>query len=232
MAMGLWCSGYVLPRNPAQTRLTRNPRTLAAIAVGVTWLVVLFTLPETLRYRVGDGRLTASQGLLQLPPRLASPPAPESERGPRPPKPSAAALYRLLCSPPVWVSSLYTAVVFANYFAMAVDLPSVLTEQYRWSVTAVGGGYLALGVAIVAGSLLAGRWSDWRRASRARRAADCAAPPEARLRDQVWGACVCAAGSVMYGWVVARHVHPAAVLVATFLSASFYDGPYLLLKGT
>ncbi|KAK0724092.1 major facilitator superfamily domain-containing protein [Lasiosphaeris hirsuta] len=189
-----------------------------AITVGVTWLAFLIALPETLRCRVGNGRLAAERGLIQFPPHLLSPLAPEEERGPPPPKPSPRLLWRLACSPPVSISSVYTAILFANYFSMAVDLPVVLTSRYSWSVTAVGGGYLALGIAIVTGSLLAGRFSDWRRARAVRAAAGGRFAPEGRLADQVWGAGVCAAGSLMYGWVVEKDVHPAAVIAATFLS--------------
>ncbi|RYP13029.1 hypothetical protein DL765_007060 [Monosporascus sp. GIB2] len=189
-----------------------------SIVVGVTWLVIVFTLPETLRCRVGNGSLYCNDGLFLLPPRLASPLAPESERGPRPPKPSIGGFWRLFCYPPISISSVYTAILFANYFSVAVDLPLTLTDKYHWSVTAVGGGYLALGIAIVAGSLLAGRFSDWRRARTAKVSADGHVAPESRLVDQIWGTIACAAGSIMYGWFVDRSIHPAALLVATFLN--------------
>jgi hypothetical protein len=42
--------------------------------------------------------------------------------------------------------------------------------------------------------------------------------PENRLVDQVWGVLVCSGGCLMYGLFVERAIHPAAVLVATFLS--------------
>ena len=107
--------------------------------------------------------------------------------------------------------------LFANYFSIAVDLPLILTNEYGWSITGVGGGYLALGVAIVTSSLSAGRFSDWRRARMANSRGDGHVEPEGRLVDQIWGTVLCAAGSLMYGWFVQRKTHPAAVLVATFL---------------
>lgn len=81
----------------------------------------------------------------------------------------------------------------------------------------MGGGYLALGISIVTGSLLAGRFSDWRRARTAKRSVDGRVAPEFRLVDQIWGAMVCSAGSIMYGWLVQNSIHPATVLVATSL---------------
>jgi hypothetical protein len=51
----------------------------------------------------------------------------------------------------------------------------------------------------------------------AKRSVDGHVAPEFRLVDQMWGAMVCSAGSIMYGWVVQNTIHPAAVLAATFL---------------
>ena len=191
---------------------------ITAIIVGLIWIFILLALPETLRSRVGNGRLYANTSFLLWPPRFASPLALESERGPSPPKPSVAAFWRLFCYPPISISSIYTALLFASYFSIAVDLPVVLVNEYRWSITAVGGGYIALGVAIVMGSLFAGRFSDWRRAQMAKASDDGHVEPEGRLVDQMWGTVLCAAGSLMYGWCVDQKAHPAAVIVATFLS--------------
>ena len=190
---------------------------ITAIIVGLIWVFIFLALPETLRARVGNGRLYANTSFLLWPPRLASSLAPQSERGPSPPKPSVAGFWRLFCYPPISISSIYTALLFACYFSIAVDLPVVLVDEYRWSVTAVGGGYVALGVAIVTGSLSAGRFSDWRRARMAKASGIDHVDPEGRLVDQMWGTALCAAGSLMYGWCVDRKAHPAAVLVATAL---------------
>lgn len=217
--MDVWClryasSDFVIEK---KTATDQESSLTIAIIVGVIWLLIIFVFPETLRSRVGNGRLYANTGFILWPPRLTSLLAPESERGPAPPKPSVAAFWRLFCYPPISISSVYTAILFANYFSIAVDLPVVLTDEYRWSITAVGGGYLALGVAIVMGSLFAGRFSDWRRARMVKASDDDNVEPESRLVDQIWGTVLCAAGSIMYGWFVERNIHPAAVLVATFL---------------
>lgn len=191
---------------------------ITATIVGIIWIFVFLGLPETLRSRVGNGRLYDNSSFLLWPPRLASLLAPESERGPSPPKPSVTVFWRLFCYPPISISSAYTALLFASYFSIAIDLPLVLVNEYRWSVTAVGGGYVALGVAIVTGSLFAGSFSDWRRARMAKASGDGHVEPEGRLVDQMWGTVVCAAGSLMYGWCVDQKAHPATVLLATFLS--------------
>lgn len=191
---------------------------MIAIIVGIVWISIFLALPETLRSRVGNGRLYENISCLLWPPLFTSPLAPKPERGPSPPKPSAAAFWRFFCYPPISISSIYTALLFGSYFAIAVNLPVVLVDKYHWSVTAVGGGYVALGVAIVMGSLFAGRFSDWRRAQMAKASHDGHVEPEGRLVDQMWGTILCAAGSLMYGWCTDQKSHPAAVLVATFLS--------------
>lgn len=221
LALDVWLPGYAhtpCPYVSPDPNPANRPRIRSAIAVGITWLVMLFAFPETLRFRVGNGAMySASPSFLLLPPSLVSPLAPKSERGPPPPKPSLTTFWRLFRYPPISIAALYTALMFANYFAIAVGLSDVLVKRYGWSVTAVGGGYLALGVAIVSGSMLAGRFSDWRRARAAKKVPDGKVAPERRLVDQVWGAVVCVAGTVMYGWCVEKGVHPAAVLVATAL---------------
>ena len=71
---------------------------------------------------------------------------------------------------------------------------------------------------MIIGSLCGGRFSDWRRASAAKITQNSKADPEFWLVDQIWGVLVWVAGCSMYGWLVAVSAHPAAVLVATFLS--------------
>lgn len=112
--------------------------------------------------------------------------------------------------------------LYSTYFAIAVQLPTELAFRYHWSPAAVGAGFLAVGIAMVVGSLCGGRFSDWRRARAAKASEDGKVDPEFRLVDQIWGVLVCVAGCVMYGWLVDVSAHPAAVLFATFLS-EFYS---------
>ncbi|KAM4063506.1 major facilitator superfamily protein [Hirsutella rhossiliensis] len=189
-----------------------------AISGFVLWLVIIFMLPETLRYRVGNGRIHGKGSWLLFPPTLSSPLAPESERGPKPPKPSLMGYWKLFSYPPIGIVSVNTAILYSTYFAIAVQLPYALEDVYHWSTTAVGGGYLAVGIALVIGSVIGGRANDWRRARLVKARGDEKVEPETRLIDQIWGVILCAAGTIMYGWFVDRAIHPAAVLVATFLT--------------
>lgn len=195
---------------------------MSAISGFALWLVIVLMLPETLRFRVGNGRIHGrihGRRWLLRPPTLASPLAPEAERGPKPPKPSLLGYWRLFAYPPIGIVSVNTAILYSTYFAIAVQLPYALEGVYHWSTAAVGAGFLAVGIALV-GSLIGGRANDWRRARLVEARGDAEVEPESRLVDQIWGVFLCAAGTIMYGWFVHAAIHPAAVLVATFLSTS------------
>ncbi|WYZ38794.1 hypothetical protein EsH8_III_000708 [Colletotrichum jinshuiense] len=189
-----------------------------AIAGFALWLVIILMLPETLRARVGNGKLYAQSGLIFFPPKLSSPLVPESERGPPPPKPTLIGYWRLFSYPPIGIVTFNTAMLYSTYFAIAVQLPTELADRYNWSSAGVGAGFLAVGIAMIIGSMIGGRFSDWRRARAVKASPDGDVDPENRLADQIWGVIVCAAGCAMYGWFVHISLHPAAVLVATFLT--------------
>ena len=207
------------------------------------WLCILFLLPETLRARVGNGELHTDDAngskwahFLVLPPYPFSELAPDGKRGPPPPKPSLKMYWNLLSTVPIFIVTMNTALLYSTYFCISVVLPTALGDVYAWDTTATGLGFLAVGIAMVVGSLSGGRFSDWRRKKLVERLAleaedqerevSSSGPsgrrkqpaPETRLDDQIWGVLVCASGCVMFGWLVHFSVHPAAVLVATFLN--------------
>ena len=134
--------------------------------------------------------------------------------------PTFKGYWRLFCYPPIGIVTFNTAMLYSTYFAMAVQLPTELAVRYHWPSAAVGAGFLAVGVAMMIGSLCGGRFSDWRREWAAKITENNKVDPEFRLVDQVWGVLVCVTGCAMYGWLVEVSAHPAAVLVATFLSES------------
>ena len=207
-------------RGFAQSSITQLTLSYTAILSGVIWLAILFMLPETLRYRAGNGRVYNNQSWVILPPKLASDPVPESERGPKPPKPTLLGYWKLFSYPPIGIVSVNTALLYSTYFAMAVALPHALEDVYHWSTTEVGAGFLAVGIAIMVGSLVGGRVSDWRRARMVARSPEGQVEPESRLSDQIWGVLMCVAGTIMFGWFVSNSLHVASVLIATFLSES------------
>lgn len=205
-------------RRPEPRFLAKANVQYAAISGFLIWTVILFFLPETLRARVGNGKIYQERSLFTWPPTLFSPLAPISDRGPPPPKPTLKLYWRLFCYAPIGIVTFNTAMLYSTYFAIAVQLPTELAERYHWSPAGVGAGFLAVGVAMIVGSMCGGRFSDWRRARAAKTAPDGNVDPEFRLADQIWGVLVCVAGTVLYGWLVEITAHPAVVLFATFLS--------------
>ncbi|KAE8422317.1 major facilitator superfamily domain-containing protein [Aspergillus pseudocaelatus] len=191
-----------------------------AILAAVLWLIMLLFQPETLRARVGNGKAYSDKGWILWPPSPFSYLASEPERGPPPPKPTLKGYWRLFTYPPIGIVSVNTAILYSSYFGIAVQLPTALENVYHWSSTEVGAGYLAVGIAMVVGSVAGGRWSDWHRARMVKALGEGKVTPEARLRDQIGGILFCATGLAMFGWFVDRAIHPAAVLVSTFLVLS------------
>ncbi|KAH6662355.1 major facilitator superfamily domain-containing protein [Halenospora varia] len=118
---------------------------------------------------------------------------PEEQRGPAPPKPSLIGFWRLFRYPPIGIT-------------------------YHWSIIAVGFGYLAVGIAMIIGSLCVGHFSDWRRARAVKVSPNGEVDPENRLVEQIWGVLLCASGWLMFGWFINYKIHSAAVLISTFLT--------------
>ncbi|KAI5361770.1 putative major facilitator superfamily, MFS transporter superfamily [Septoria linicola] len=187
--------------------------------LGITlWMIVCLALPETLRCRVGNGRLSAEKSWLIWPPQLSTETAPIEEQAAKPPKPTLMGYWRLFKYPPIGIVSFNTAILYATYFCIAVDLPRTLEDVYGWNSASVGASYLAVGVALIIGSLVGGRVNDARRRYFVKLSPKDEVAPETRLIDQIWGVILCASGTLMYGWFIEQKYHPAAVLVSTFLT--------------
>ncbi|KAB8345987.1 hypothetical protein FH972_023039 [Carpinus fangiana] len=189
-----------------------------AILAFCIWLLILFALPETLRYRVGNGRIYQGKSFLIFPPTLSSKTVPDEQRGPKPPKPTAKMFWNLFLYPPIGIVSFNSSLLFAGFYSIATSQPSILGERYHWSTVEVGLAYLAPGLAMVSGSLIGGRFSDWHRAHLLRKTENGTVEPETRLMNQIWGVLVAASGTLIYGWTTQYRVHPAVVLIATSLA--------------
>ncbi|QKX55484.1 uncharacterized protein TRUGW13939_02577 [Talaromyces rugulosus] len=189
-----------------------------AISGFALWVIIVFYLPETLRARVGNGQIYQEASWILWPPRFVSEAVPVEKRGPPPPKVTLSTYWRLFRYPPIGISSFNTAILYSSYFCIAVQLPTALEDTYHWTTAEVGVGYVVVGVAMVIGSLIGGRFSDWRRARLVSSAGEKNVGPESRLVDQIWGVFLCVAGLVMFGWFVDKSIHPAAVLISTFLT--------------
>lgn len=117
--------------------------------------------------------------------------------------------------PIVW-SSVIGAFLFASFYSVSVSLSSVLRNQYLFSQTNVSVSYICPSVALVAGSLLTGKISDFLqlKGTNPDRSPH---HPERRLILQSGALLVCIGGLTCFGWAVEHHWHVAAVFVFTFM---------------
>jgi len=182
----------------------------------VLWIVIVFALPETLRARVGNGNVYTDKSWVTFPPKLSIM-ASESERGPPPPKPTLKGYWKLFRYPPIGITCVNTAILYSSYFCIAIQLPIAFGTLYHWSSSAIGAGYVVVGVAMVVGSISGGHFSDWRHKRLTETLGESNFHPEARLNDQIWGLLLASTGLIMFGFFVQYTLHPAATLISTFL---------------
>jgi MFS family permease len=128
-------------------------------------------------------------------------------------------LIRLLEYPPIVVVSLNSALLFASYYAINVTISRYLENQYGFSTTQVGVAYLAPGLALIAGSMISGRISDYHHGRHVDSESKTSPHPEHRLHLQIPGILVSLSGVLMYGWFVHFKIHVAAVIVASSIAA-------------
>jgi predicted MFS family arabinose efflux permease len=124
-------------------------------------------------------------------------------------------VFKILKYHPIWLVSTNVAILFGSYYCVAVTLPTRLKYQYHFSETAIGLAYIPIGVAMIAGSLLSGRYSDWDRQRAERASPDGKVAPEFRLKSQLFGVVLFPIGVECYGWFCYFAFHPAAVLTST-----------------
>lgn len=190
-----------------------------ALVGAVTYLIILFGLPETLRCLVGNGEYI-KQGNWFVPPHIRQKRLIDENdtKFPRPPKPSLRAYLRLMAYAPVTLVSVNAGLLFATYYGLAVTLSQRLHEDYHFTTAQTGAAYLVPGCSLVLGSLTSGRLSDILRAKYQKRYPDRPIIPELRLPLQIFGVVLSMGGILGYGWMIHFHKHVAAVLVFTFLS--------------
>lgn len=191
--------------------------TFIAIAGAALWLLIVFALPETLRARVGNGSIYADNRWIIFPPKFSSTMISESERGPPPPKPTLKGYWGLFRYPPIAITCINTAILYSSYFCIAIQLPTALGNVYHWSSSAIGAGYIVVGIAMVVGSISGGHFSDWRHEYFTKVFGENEVHAETRLNDQIWGLLLASAGLTMFGYFVEYALHPATILISTFL---------------
>lgn len=138
---------------------------------------------------------------------------------PTPSKPSLKMYWSMLKILPVTISSVSTALLFANYYAFSVTLSHFLQTDYHMSNLAVGASYVCPGIAMLVGSQSGGHLSDYLRQRWVKRHENRKYPLEYRLSLQILGIMINMAGCIGYGWSIERHYHLVVVLVFSALSA-------------
>ncbi|KAH9909604.1 major facilitator superfamily domain-containing protein [Xylariomycetidae sp. FL2044] len=191
-----------------------------SIACFPVYMLIIFFLPETLRFIVGNGSSFASSPTWLVKPRLRQKPLVAEGTYPKPPRPTPKSMLRLLLYVPNLIVSVGSALQFSGLYCIYISFPRVWQELYGWSGSETGYAYLVPAVFLLCSSLLIGRLSDLRyRRFKSRHPEGQAPPPERRIDIQIWGYLIAAAGKIMFGWFVQRHFHPVAGLAASAIAA-------------
>ena len=187
-----------------------------AIFATVVYSVILFFLPETLRYLVGNGDYLDGKSWIVKPKLLQKRIVEDTTRFPKPPKPSLLGYWKIFKYKPVLLCSINGALLFATFYAMTVSFSSVLTKDYGFTQIETSVSYICPGISLIAGSISGGRISDAWRARIIHKNPD-KYVPEHRFSLQIFGLILSMCGIIGYGWCVDKHVHVASLFVFTFL---------------
>lgn len=180
-----------------------------AVFGSAIYLLILFFLPETLRYLVGNGECI--KGWVSWPRLLQKRLVEDSPKFPKPPKPSLRVWYSLFKFKPALLCSLTGALVFASFYGMAVTFGQVLQQNYGFKGYQTSLSYICPGVSLILGSTIAGRVSDI-----LRRNMDIYIP-EKRFSIQIIGLAISIIGVLGYGWSIDFHIHVSALFIFFFL---------------
>ncbi|ABN64445.2 dityrosine transporter A(acid, azole) Q(quinidine) Resistance [Scheffersomyces stipitis CBS 6054] len=178
----------------------------------IVYLMILFLLPETLRYLVGRG--DSSKGWFVKPKLFQKRTA--TEEFPKPPKPSLRIYWKLLKFTPLLLCSLNGGFLFASFYGVSITFARVLQIDYGLNVWQTSISYICPGIAMISGSLFAGRLLD--KISTKIIKEHGKHIPEKRFSLQVIGLIISMAGMVGYGWCVQKHTHLAPIYIMVFLA--------------
>ncbi|KAL3235319.1 Dityrosine transporter 1 [Nakaseomyces bracarensis] len=209
-----------------------------SIMSGTGFLLVLFLLPETLRCIVGNGdvywqkrndgykdlevtlprsrwRILGDIGFLK--------PVSNSEEFqsiyPNPPKFKIYTYVQIAKFPPVFISSLASALLFSTYYGISVTLSHYLSVEYKYSSLKIGICYLSPGICMLLGSQCGGHLSDKIRKYWLEHNKSKSYPIEHRLILTVCGILISLAGAIGYGWSIQFHYHISMVLIFSGIMA-------------
>ncbi|SMN19590.1 similar to Saccharomyces cerevisiae YBR180W DTR1 Putative dityrosine transporter, required for spore wall synthesis [Maudiozyma saulgeensis] len=216
-----------------------------AIMAGTALIMVIVVLPETLRCKVGNGDpgWKDFRGINDIQSGDDANPAvnPQKKKWrffadigkfkpvsncvdfkelyPSPPRFNLKLYWKLLLVLPVSLTSIATALLFANYYAFSVTLSHYLKDNYNMTILQIGACYVCPGVSMVLGSQIGGHLSDHLRNRWLRKHEGKQYPLELRLVLQIPGILINTLGCIGYGWAIQKHYPLAVVLVFSGLNA-------------
>ncbi|KIY52437.1 MFS general substrate transporter [Fistulina hepatica ATCC 64428] len=135
---------------------------------------------------------------------------------------------------PVWlivqrwnnVNILFASgLLFSFNFVVTYDTSRILGSTYGYSALNIGFVLLAYGTGCMAGSIIGGRWSDYKLAQLTKANNDISYP-EMRLRSTLIGLPFFPLFVAGYGWIAYEHVHIAAVCVMLWICGFFSTWVY------
>lgn len=184
-----------------------------AIFGAVVYCFILFFLPETLRYLVGNGEYYQDKSWLVIP-QLTQKKVTDQVH-PKPPKPSLRGMLKFLRFKPVFICSLIAGLLFASFYGMIVTFGVILKENYNYTNVQVSVSYICPGVSLISGSIISGRVSDYLRQRRINLKIDNV--PEHRLATMIYGLVLTTGSIIAYGWIAQNSVHVSALFIFVFL---------------
>ncbi|KAK6896796.1 Dityrosine transporter 1 [Candida tropicalis] len=185
-----------------------------ALFGSVIYIIILFFLPETLRYLVGNSSCYENTSIFVKPKwkqeKLV-------DGYPVPPKPSLKNYWKILKYKPVLICSINGGLLFATFYGVSITFARVLRDQYSFTNAQVSASYICPGFSLIVGSTVGGWLSDKLRARMIRKQPD-KYVAEHRFSLQIFGLVISMAGILGYAWTVDKHVHVSAVFIFTFLT--------------
>ena len=185
---------------------------LLAIFGFVVYLAILFLLPETLRYLVGNCSCYLDNIFVK--PKLFQKKLVEGY--PRPPKPSLRNYYQLIKFKPVLLCSINSGMLFASFYGVMVTFSHVLQDHYSFNDIQTSLSFLCPGGALIIGLTIGGWLSDKLRERMIARNVNYV--PENRFSIQIAGLFVSMAGLIGYAWTVDKHAPVWSIFIFTFLT--------------
>ena len=177
------------------------------------YLMILFLLPETLRYLVGNGSYYKNRWIVM--PKLRQKRIVQDKRFPKPPKPTLKNFYFMLKYKPVLLCSINSGLLFGAFYGMSVTFSRVLDELYHFSNIEKSISYICPGISLISGSISGGRLSDSLRKRILAQKKEYI--PENRFSIQLVGLLISIAGLLGYGWSIQKQTHVSVIFIFTFL---------------